>query len=45
MQYLLLKFHLVKPPTATFIAIFFIFFLSAQFITIKNASKLTLQKF
>ena len=37
MQALLLKFHLMKPLTATFLFILFIFSLSAQVIPIKNA--------
>lgn len=37
MQALMLKFHLMKPLTATFIFIFSIFSLSAQVIPVKNA--------
>jgi len=37
LQALLLKFHLMKPLTATFLFILFIFSLSAQVIPIKNA--------
>ena len=37
MQALLLKFHLMKPLTATFIFILFVFTLSAQVIPTKNA--------
>ena len=37
MQTLLLKFHLLKPLTATFTFILFVFSLSAQVIPIKNA--------
>ena len=37
MQALLLKLHLMKPLTTTFIFILFVFFLSAQVIPIKNA--------
>ena len=37
MQALLLKFHLMKPLTATFTFILFVFSLSAQVIPIKNA--------
>ena len=37
MQVLLLKFHLMKPLTATFTFILFVFSLSAQVIPIKNA--------
>ena len=37
MQALLLKFHLMKPLTATFLFILFVFSLSAQVIPIKNA--------
>ena len=37
MQAILLKFHLMKPLTATFLFILFVFSLSAQVIPIKNA--------
>jgi len=37
LQALLLKFHLMKPLTATFTFILFVFSLSAQVIPIKNA--------
>ena len=37
MQTLLLKFHLMKPLTATFICILFVFSLTAQVIPINNA--------
>jgi len=37
LQVLLLKFHLVKPLTATFIFLLFVFSLAAQVIPIKNA--------
>jgi hypothetical protein len=37
LQALLLKFHLMKPLTATFLFILFVFSLSAQVIPIKNA--------
>ena len=37
MQALLLKFHLMKPLTATFTFILFVFSLSAQVIPVKNA--------
>ena len=44
MQVLLLKFHLMKPLTATFISILFIFSLSAQVIPIKNAFQTDIAK-
>ena len=44
MQTLLLKFHLMKPLTATFIFILFVFTLSAQVIPIKNALQTDIAK-
>ena len=44
MQALLLKFHLMKPLTATFIFILFVFTLSAQVIPIKNALQTDIAK-
>ena len=44
MQALLLKFHLMKPLTATFIFILFISSLSAQVIPIKNAFQTDIAK-
>ena len=44
MQALLLKFHLMKPLSATFIFILFVFTLSAQVIPIKNALQTDLAK-
>ena len=44
MQALLLKFHLMKPLTATFIFILFVFSLSAQVIPIKNAFQTDIAK-
>lgn len=44
MQALLLKFHLMKPLTATFIFILFVFSLSAQVIPIKNALQTDIAK-
>ena len=44
MQALLLKFHLMKPLTATFILILFVFSLSAQVIPIKNALQTDIAK-
>ena len=44
MQALLLKFHLMKPLTATFIFILFVFSLSAQIIPIKNALQTDIAK-
>lgn len=44
MQALLLKFHLMKPLTATFTFILFVFTLSAQVIPIKNALQTDLAK-
>ena len=44
MQTLLLKFHLMKPLTATFILILFVFSLSAQVIPIKNALQTDIAK-
>ena len=40
----MLKFHLIKPLTATFFFVFFIFSLSAQVIPIKNALQTDLAK-
>ena len=37
MQTLLLKFHFVKPVTATFLLVLFVFSLAAQVIPVKNA--------
>ena len=44
MQALLLKFHLMKPLTATFLFILFVFSLSAQVIPIKNAFQTDIAK-
>ena len=44
MQAYLLKFHLMKPLTATFIFILFVFSLSAQIIPIKNALQTDIAK-
>ena len=44
MQVLLLKFHLMKPLTATFTFILFVFSLSAQVIPIKNAFQTDIAK-
>ena len=44
MQALLLKFHLMKPLTATFLFILFVFTLSAQVIPIKNALQTDIAK-
>ncbi len=44
MQALLLKFHLMKPLTATFIFILIVFSLSAQVIPIKNAFQTDIAK-
>ena len=44
MQVLLLKLHLMKPLTTTFIFILFVFFLSAQVIPIKNALQTDIAK-
>ena len=44
MQALLLKFHLMKPLSATFIFILFVFTLSAQVIPVKNALQTDLAK-
>ena len=44
MQAYLLKFHLMKPLTATFLFILFIFSLSAQVIPIKNAFQTDIAK-
>ena len=44
MQALLLKFHLMKPLSAAFIFILFVFTLSAQVIPIKNALQTDLAK-
>ena len=44
MQTLLLKFHLMKPVTATFICILFVFSLPAQVIPIKNALQTDIAK-
>ena len=44
MQALLLKFHLMKPLTATFICILFVFSLTAQVIPIKNALQTDIAK-
>ena len=44
MQALLLKFHLMKPLTATFIFILSIFSLSAQVIPVKNAFQTDIAK-
>ena len=44
MQALLLKFHRMKPLTATFIFILFVFSLSAQVIPIKNAFQTDIAK-
>ena len=44
MQALLLKFHLMKPLTTTFIFILFVFSLSAQVIPIKNALQTDIAK-
>ena len=44
MQTLLLKFHLMKPLTATFICILFVFSLTAQVIPIKNALQTDIAK-
>jgi len=44
LQALLLKFHLMKPLTATFIFILFVFSLSAQIIPIKNALQTDIAK-
>ncbi len=44
MQALLLKFHRMKPLTATFIFILFVFSLSAQVIPIKNALQTDIAK-
>ena len=44
MQVLLLKFHLMKPLTTTFIFILFVFSLSAQVIPIKNALQTDIAK-
>jgi hypothetical protein len=44
LQALLLKFHLMKPLTATFIFILFIFSLSAQVIPIKNGFQTDIAK-
>jgi len=44
LQALLLKFHLMKPLTATFLFILFAFFLSGQVIPIKNALQTDIEK-
>jgi len=44
LQALLLKFHLMKPLTATFIFILFVFSLSAQVLPIKNALQTDIAK-
>jgi len=44
LQALLLKFHRMKPLTATFILILFVFSLSAQVIPIKNAFQTDIAK-
>ena len=44
MQALLLKFHLMKPLTATFLFILFAFFLSGQVIPLKNALQTDIEK-
>ena len=44
MQAILLKFHLMKPLTATFLFIFFVFTLSAQVIPIKNSLQTDIAK-
>jgi len=44
LQGLLLKFHLMKPLTATFLFILFVFSLSAQVIPIKNAFQTDIAK-
>lgn len=44
MQALLLKFHRMKPLTATFLFILFVFSLSAQVIPIKNAFQTDIAK-
>jgi hypothetical protein len=44
LQALLLKFHLMKPLTATFTFILFVFTLSAQVIPVKNALQTDLAK-
>ena len=44
MQALLLKFHLLKPVTATFIFILFVFSLVAQVIPVKNALQIDIVK-
>ena len=44
MQALLLKFHLLKPVTATFIFILFVFSLAAQVIPVKNALQIDIVK-
>ena len=44
MQAILLKFHRMKPLTATFIFILFVFSLSAQVIPIKNAFQTDIAK-
>jgi len=44
LQALLLKFHLMKPLTTTFIFILFVFSLSAQVIPIKNALQTDIAK-
>jgi hypothetical protein len=44
LQALLLKFHLMKPLTATFTCILFVFSLSAQVLPIKNALQTDIAK-
>ena len=44
MQALLLKFHLMKPLTATFVCILFVFSLSAQVIPINNVFQTDIAK-
>jgi len=44
LQALLLKFHLMKPLTATFLFILFAFFLSGQVIPLKNALQTDIEK-
>jgi len=44
LQALLLKFHLLKPVTATFIFILFVFSLVAQVIPVKNALQIDIVK-
>jgi len=44
LQALLLKFHLLKPVTATFIFILFVFSLAAQVIPVKNALQIDIVK-